>query len=205
MKPQEIEAKFHVNSLLKIKKRLREMKAQLIQKRMHEANIRYDTPELSLRQRGHVLRLRLDDKARLTYKGPGKAGSGIISRTEIEFVVEDFDLAKIFLESLGYEKLFFYEKYRSIYQLDDAHVMLDELPYGTFVEIEGAGKKHIKTIAASLGLEWEAAVEASYHSLFERIRKKLKLKFTDLSFKNFKKVRITPEELGVKPADKQNK
>jgi adenylate cyclase class 2 len=201
MNPQEIEAKFYVTDLSRIKKRLREMKAQLIQPRMHEANIRYDTPEKTLRKQGHVLRLRMDNKARMTYKGPSSSGTGSISRTEIEFVVEDFELANVFLESLGFKKLFYYEKYRATYQMGKAHIMLDELPFGSFIEIEGTSEKQIKSTAAKLGLKWDTAVDAGYHALFDRIRKKRHLKFNDLAFKSFSRMKITAEDMDVQPAD----
>ena len=60
-----------------------------------------------------------------------------MSRTEIEFGVDDFAKAKQFLEHLGYQSILVYEKYRTTYELDHAHIMLDELPYGNFIEIEG--------------------------------------------------------------------
>jgi adenylate cyclase class IV len=41
------------------------------------------------------------------------------------------------IESLGYVLQFTYEKYRTTYFIDDAYIMLDELPDGLFVEIEG--------------------------------------------------------------------
>ena len=116
-------------------------------------------------------------------------------------MVEDFDIAKLFLESLGYEHAFFYEKYRTTYQIGKTHIMLDELPFGTFVEIEEAGKNPIQAVAIKMGLEWDAAIAANYHVLFERIRKKRNLKFKDLSFKNFKKLKVTAEQLSVKSAD----
>lgn len=198
---QEIEAKFYVSDLNRMRSRLRKARARLVQRRMYEANIRFDTPDASLRREGRVLRIRRDNQARMTYKGPGRKESGVLSRIEIEFVVEDFQSAKLFLESLGYEKLVFYEKYRATFKLGKTHVMLDELPYGSFVEIEGPDKKSIRAAADKLGLNWEAALETSYHALFDRFCRKRKLKIRDLSFKNFRKMKVGPEDLSVTPAD----
>jgi len=198
---QEIEAKFYVSDLKLMRSRLRKAKAKLVQRRTYEANIRFDTPDASLHREGRVLRIRQDDKARMTYKGPGKKQSGVLSRIEIEFVVENFESAKLFLESLGYKKLVSYDKYRTTFKLGKTHVMLDELPYGAFVEIEGPDRKLIRTVADELGLNWKAAVESSYHALFDRVCRKKKLKIKDLSFKNFRKIKVSPKDLSVTPAD----
>ena len=58
MNGQEIEAKFYVNNSTKIEMRLLELKAHLIHKRVHETNLRFDTPDQKLRGKGQVLRLR---------------------------------------------------------------------------------------------------------------------------------------------------
>src|SRR5512140_3465038 len=109
---QETEVKFYIQDLKKVEARLRDLKAQLVQSRTLETNIRFDLPDARLRLEGRVLRLRQDTEARLTYKGAGKKEQGILSREEIEFVVENFEKAKRFLEALGYRKSVFYEKYR---------------------------------------------------------------------------------------------
>ena len=100
---QEIEAKFYVRDLKKIESRLQDLEARLIQPRVLETNTRFDLPDARLRSEGRVLRLRQDMEARLTYKGAGKSEQGIVNRTEIEFVVGDFEQAKLFLEALGYQ------------------------------------------------------------------------------------------------------
>lgn len=198
---QEIEAKFYVTGLDRIKARLHELEARLIQERMLERNIRFDLPEGRLRSEGRVLRLRQDSQARLTYKGGGSNEQGVLSRTEIEFTVEDFAKAKQFLEALGYQEFMRYDKYREVYEFNECHVMLDELPYGLFVEVEGKGVDEIRETASRLGLGWEAAVTKSYQALFEAVKSALRLNIQDLSFENFHGVEVKPEHLGALPAD----
>ena len=198
---QEIEAKFYVTGLDPIKARLHTLEARLIQERILETNIRFDLPDARLRSEGRVLRLRRDTEARLTYKGMGNNDQGVLSRTEIEFVVEDFEKAKQFLEALGYSELMRYDKYREVYELDGCHIMLDELPYGFFVEIEGESVDEIQQTAAQLRLKWEAAVAKSYHALFETVKLALNLPFQDLSYENFVGINITSKDLGVTPGD----
>ncbi len=67
----------------------------------------------------------------------------------------------------------YYEKYRTTYELDDALIMLDELPYGSFLEIEGETVEQIRDIAATLHLNWEAAIPSSYTALFESLRRRM--------------------------------
>ena len=202
MNGQEIEAKFHVQNLRKIELRLLELKAQLIQPRVHEVNLRFDRPDGELRNSFRVLRLRQDDIARFTFKGPSvEKEGGILSRQEIEFEVGNFDSAKHFLEAIGFQVVVFYEKFRTTYELNDTHIMLDELPYGSFVEIEGENAETIHSIANLLGLNWDAMVKAGYHALFERVAGKYGLDVSILSFKNLEGVTIKTTDMGIFAAD----
>ena len=212
---QEIEAKFFVLDLKKIEARLQDLGADLIQPRVLETNIRFDLPDGGLRSEGRVLRLRQDTEARLTYKSESVNDQGALNRTEIEFVVEDFGKAKAFLEALGYQKLFYYEKYRTTYDLQPsegfkpsegyrglAHVMLDELPYGNFVEIEGAGVESIRVVADRLKLRWDRAVPTSYHVLFDRLCTiHPELDPQELSFAALNGLDISVEELSIGAGD----
>ena len=198
---QETEAKFYVRALNKIQTQLQALKAHLIQPRVLEKNIRFDLPDASLRSKGYVLRLRYDTEARLTYKSASKNERGVLSRREIEFVVADFEKAKQFLEELGYQKLVYYEKYRTTYKLNETLVMLDELPYGNFVEVEGETIEIIRTSSLQLNLNWDTAIATSYTALFERARTALKLSFQDLSFANFANVNVKASHLEVRAAD----
>jgi adenylate cyclase, class 2 len=201
MDGHETEAKFYVKKLRKIELRLQHMEAQLIQPRTHEANLRFDNINNDLRKTYRVLRLRQDEKAHLTFKGPSvEKEGGILSRREIEFVVEDYESAKHFLEALGFEAVVFYEKFRTTYELNNIHIMLDELPYGEFVEIEGQNVDTIHKTASLLGLNWDVMVKAGYHALFERAAEKYKLDPSQLSFAALKKIKISPADLGIQTA-----
>jgi adenylate cyclase class 2 len=198
---RETEAKFYVRDLNRIKSRLLELDARLIQKRILETNIRFDLPGARLRAEGRVLRLRRDVDTKLTYKSASKNEQGVLSREEIEFVVGDFEKARRFLEALGYEKLVYYEKYRTTYELNDTLIMLDELPYGNFVEIEGETVDAIRAISNQLNLNWDTTVATSYNALFDRARKALNLSMQDLSFAEFAGINVDAAHLKVHPAD----
>jgi adenylate cyclase, class 2 len=198
---QETEAKFYVRDLGGIRSRLEELRARLIQQRVLETNIRFDLPGAPLLAQGRVLRLRRDTETHLTYKSVSTKREGVLSREEIELVVEDFEKAKQFLEALGYQTLFYYEKYRTTYEWNQTLIMLDELPYGAFVEIEGETVDVIHAAADQLHLNWQAAATASYHVLFERVRNTLHLSMQGLAFVEFATIQVNASHLGVVEAD----
>ena len=200
---QETEAKFYVQDLGRVKSQLGKLGARIIQERVLETNIRFDLPGAPLRAKGRVLRLRYDTEVRLTYKSASVKEQGVLSREEIEFVVEDFEKAKHFLEALGYQKLVYYEKYRTTYEWNKTHIMLDELPYGNFVEIEGETIETIHGVTDQLNLQWETAIGTSYNALFDRVRRALQLPFHDLSFSNFEGINVQASDLEVFAADGQ--
>ena len=197
----EIETKFYVHDLQRVETRLQELGARLVQARVHEQNLRFDLPDGTLRKSFRVLRLRQDEQAILTYKGPGSAMDGIRAREEWEVVVSDFATMQKILESLGYVLQYSYEKFRTTYSIDEAFVMLDEMPYGHFVEIEGTDKSGIFYLADHLKLDKSTAISESYQVLFERVQTTLRLTFRDLSFDNFANINVPPSAMQIKFAD----
>lgn len=201
MKNQESEVKFYVQDLPAIEQRLKELAAILVQPRTFEINLRFDTPDLDLSRNLRVLRLRQDTAARMTFKGPAHGSEGVRVRQEIEFIVEDFETARALLEALGYEVSMGYEKFRTVYDLGEVHITLDELPYGNFVEIEGPDPESILDVNLDLGLVWEARAPESYVAIFDRLKKELGLEFRDLSFENFTWLEISPDQMKLPFAD----
>jgi adenylate cyclase class 2 len=203
MNGQELEVKFHVSNLAAIEERLRALNALQVHPRLHELNLRFDTPDLQLRRNQKVLRLRRDDSAHITYKGPGHTQAGVRVRQEIEITLDDFDAARALLEALGYQVSVMYEKYRTAYHLEGALITLDEMPYGEFVEIEGPDPLCIRTVSQRLGLDWEKRIPESYLVLFERLKTALNLPFRDLTFANFAGISSPMRILHIHPADNQ--
>ncbi len=212
----ELEVKFYVPDLPAFERRLDGVGARLAEPRVHEFNLRFDTPAGELSRSYRALRLRQDRVVHLAYKGPSLDLDGARLREEIEFNVDDFTAARRFLEALGYQVWVIYEKYRTTYTLDvlgdpaaGSHapgakgqvlIVLDELPYGNFIELEGGAGRELRAVADLLGLDWEAQIKASYLELFQVLRKRQDLLFRDLTFENFQGVRISPEALGVQAA-----
>ncbi len=190
---QEVEVKFFIKDLPGIETRLRNLGGVCIQERRFELNLRYDTQGGDLSRTHRLLRLRQSNDAILTYKGPGQENNGILSRQEIEIKVDPVSGAQQILETLGFIPIFVYEKYRTVFELEKNQVMLDQLPFGSFVEIEGEDGE-IRSAAQRLGLNWGKALPTSYHALFKKVRSELGLSVTDLTFINFENIRVTPEK-----------
>jgi adenylate cyclase class 2 len=201
MPDQELEVKYLVSDLAKLEQRLQTLGALQESPRTHEVNLRFDTPDGALEQGKQVLRLRQDQAIHLTYKGPASSQQGVRVRTEIEFGVDDFEKARRFLEALGYQVALMYEKYRTTYALEGVEILLDELPFGSFVEIEGSNPQVIRAVNDRLGLDWSKRAPESYIVIFETLKAGLELPFRDLSFENFSNLKITPAILDLHPAD----
>ena len=201
MNEQELEVKFLVSDLDGLTRRLEALGARLVQARIFESNLRFDDPEGSLTRSGQALRLRQDTRSILTYKGTGRVEGDVNVRQEIEFSVSDYGAARRFLEALGFQVMLLYEKYRTSYDLDQVHVVLDELPYGKFAEIEGPSSEAIQAAAARLNLAWALHSNDTYLGLFQRLRTARRLNMRDLSFANFSGLDISPEDLGIRLAD----
>lgn len=198
----EIEVKFYVISLEDIAAKIIDLGGKLVQERIFEKNLRFDTADQKLRNLRQVLRLRQDKENILTFKGAAETGKQVSIRQEIEVLVDDFDTTRTLLEGLGYEVVMEYEKYRTTYSLLDTLVVLDELPYGNFIEIEGPDGNSIQKVARNLNLNWKMRVMTSYTYLFETLKsRKPELGGKYLTFDALQGIQIMPDELDVSPAD----
>jgi adenylate cyclase class 2 len=193
----EIEAKFYLPSLDDIRETIKALDGHLCSARVLERNLRFDTANRTLSSNHSLLRLRQDRSALLTFKH----AVSVEERTEIEVGVEDFDTTRALLERLGYEVYFIYEKYRETYALGPCSIMLDELPFGHFIEIEGNSLDEVKKTAAKLNLPWKKRVRMNYLSLFHSLKQKLQLRFRDATFDNFSRLpAVQPDDLDLKYA-----
>jgi len=182
----EIEVKFLVRDLDTIHQRLLEAGAKSHKARVFEINYRYDTPWDSLLLQGKLLRLRQDTLARITYKGhPEEAvESEVRVREELEIEVEDFHITAAILERVGFQRQQVYEKYRQTFRMDQVEVVLDEMPFGNFVELEGE-ESALRAAGTRLGLDWKQRVLTNYLALMAQLKEHHDLPFDDLTFANF--------------------
>ena len=114
-----------------------------------------------------ALRLRRVDKrssAVLTYKERFLSRSDIKHQREDETRVDDPDAMELILHALGFTPALVYEKHRETWTLGKAEIVIDELPFGLFMEIEGT-EHHIREIESKLAVKRLRAEPATYPQL----------------------------------------
>lgn len=200
----EQEAKFYIQDLDMLEKKLAALGANLKQPLTLEENLRFDTPDRRLAAAYQALRLRQDQICRLTFKDASDPRQPVSARRELEVEVSDLETVQAILESLGFEISVRYEKYRSAYQLGDVEISLDKMPFGNFCEIEGPNPDSIEQAAHRLGLNWAARSKLSYLVLFAELKRNLGLDMIDLTFDAFSQLQISARDLGLNAADENN-
>ena len=160
--------------------------------RVFESNFCYDDRRRSLKNRRALLRLRRDSGARLTFKAvPATEDAAFKVFREMEVAVDDFDTMAGILEAIGFQRTRVYEKWRETFSCAGVQLCLDTLPMGTFLEIEGP-RRSIGAVARRLGLPWEQRILANYLEMFDHLRRKMDLPFSDLTFDHFKGIAVDP-------------
>ncbi|MFZ0241451.1 MAG: class IV adenylate cyclase [Desulfobacterales bacterium] len=192
--PLEIEVKFYVQDAEVLKRQF--VAAGAVGRgRVFETNHCFDDDNARLTKSAALLRLRQDDRARLTLKTPPQCSDPRFKTyREDEVVVSDFDTMTRILEGLGFRRRQVYEKWRETFAMEDALLCIDTLPFGNFIEIEGAGEAIIR-LAARLGFDWEQRILTNYLAIFDRIKRRFNLPFDDVTFRNFESVSIDIEPL----------
>ena len=190
MRHEEIEVKFLIEALPAMRQRLVALGAILSTPRTYEENLLFDTPDAQFRQQGRLLRLRRDRRNRITYKEPTTHNDldfKIMQEYEVE--VSDFAQAHAILAKLGFVQVLRFEKYRETFTYKDAEIVLDEVPFGTFMEIEGP-QEAIRAIVTALGLAFDARLVSSYVDIFDTVCTTYKLPITDITFEAFRSLAI---------------
>lgn len=88
---------------------------------------------------GGVLRIRKTvGKTILTYKKRIRNELAVKQQIEYETEVGDAEAIEKIIENLGCEKTLLYEKQRKTWHFREVEIVIDELPFGSFMEIEGS-------------------------------------------------------------------
>lgn len=166
----EIELKFPVADIASFESRLTDLGFLLNTPRTFESNTLYDTPARSLRQQGQLLRVRqYGDQWTLTHKArPANESDRPAQykhRIETETALTDGDAMSSIFVSLGYEPVFYYEKWRTEWADTMGHLVIDETPIGTYAELEGSPEWIDKTLHL-LGIDPSICITESYGKLF---------------------------------------
>jgi adenylate cyclase class 2 len=166
----EVEIKIRIDDVDEAVERVEALGAAVVRGRVFEDNRLYDLEGDTLYHQDKLLRLRVvDGRGIVTVKAPAPddADSPYKARREVETEVRDPDAMAAALETVGFTPRWRYQKYRREWSLGPAHIMLDEIPWGAWLEIEGPPAQ-IDEIAARLGWGRERWDRGSYRELHER-------------------------------------
>ncbi len=134
----EIEKKFILSNDQReqVLENLKELGAKYIREDFEE-NTLYNGGILD--EKRAVLRVRkIAGKTVLTYKQRIENAADVKQQIEYETVVEKAEEMEKIIESLGFEKNLVYEKRRQTWHFRAVEIVLDELPFGQYMEIEGS-------------------------------------------------------------------
>ncbi len=162
--PNEVEIKFVIHDLNRVRDVLAAAGFKEKTPRTHEMNTLYDR-DGELRGRDELVRIRkYGDQWTLTHKAKSQ-GARHKTRLETESKVEDGEALDQIFRAMSFQPSFRYEKFRSEWTDGQGHVVLDETPIGTIGEIEGA-PDWIDRIATRLGIHERDYINKSYAELF---------------------------------------
>lgn len=201
---REIEVKFVLTDPAAVRAALQQLGAAFCGAH-YELNIRLDDDARSLTANRRVLRLRRIESERgvtevLTVKMPQEDADPSFSiRREIELEVSDGAALLAALEVLGYQPYWRYEKHRETFRWGAVEAVIDHLPYGWFMELEGP-EEGIRELAGQLGLRLEDGLALSYAAIFDNVTRALGLEAADLTFEAFADIVVPPAAYRGEPA-----
>ena len=133
----EIEKKYRLQSddLERVRSSLAALGAEFVGREFEE-NVIFSGE--ALRKAEAVVRIRTTDRRRvLTYKRRVPSEFAVKTQVEHEVDISDPVAAASILAELGLTPWLLYEKYRDTWKFKAVEIVLDELPFGLFMEIEG--------------------------------------------------------------------
>ena len=160
----EVEKKFRLTKRQRdtVLKRLPEIGARL-EREDFEENTLYDGE--ALHDASCILRLRrVGGRSTLTFKRRLPGTAAIKQQREEETVIADPDAMAAILEALGFTASLVYEKRRQTWRFGQTEIVIDVLPFGLFMEIEGRANE-IKSIERKLAIKGLRAEHATYPQL----------------------------------------
>ncbi len=160
----EIEKKYRLDKkmLVELTGRLSDLGAEFVYETFEENYLHRGG---LLDERASVLRLRKTEaRTTLTYKEKVATDTDFKHQIEFETDVSDVDATESIIEKLGYKLSVIYEKHRKAWLLGNVEVVLDELPFGYYMEIEGS-MEDILTVEKLLGADKLAPETRGYPRL----------------------------------------
>lgn len=120
----------------RVKASLEECGAEFITREFEENTI-YSSE--ALRENAAILRIRkIGGRTLLTYKRRVENAFDVKQQVEHESEVADAEAIEAIIGELGLKPVLVYEKYRDTWKFRSVEVVIDELAFGLFMEIEGS-------------------------------------------------------------------
>lgn len=167
------QVKYKINNFDYISKRLVEIEAVFIGGFM-ERTVRYDNENLKYSSNDLFIRTKSGIKNVVTLKEiPDNEVSTSFERITTEIEVDDINKMGYILEKIGLTKKFIMEKYRLFFRYGNIDILIDELPFGIYLEIKGDDKE-IDKITKLLNIENENLIKATYWDIYDKIKKNKK-------------------------------
>ena len=139
--------------------------------RLYEKNVMYDNPnELMIKTDGRIRLRQTGEKVELCYKKPLKDESGIKKEIEYEVNTTSFEITEKILNMMEFTPFSSYDRYRTKIKGMDTIITIDEYPFQSFVEVEGA-EIDIRKVALLLGLNIGNNTNLPCDTLFTEWRK----------------------------------
>jgi adenylate cyclase class 2 len=167
----EFEAKFYPVNKDRIRSKLKEVGAELIQDERlmpmyifgKEDNGGMKVDYLRLRDEG--------EKKFLAAKIHAQEGGKLTDQKEMQIEVADIDSMRDLLELGGLKLTNYCEKKREIWELDGVEVLIDTWPeLEPYVEIEPNSVDSVKTAAEKLGFNWEDKLVISVTEIYANLK-----------------------------------
>lgn len=163
----EIEAKWLKINHYEMRKLLKSKGAKLVHPERLMVRTVFDYPDMRLEKIGGWVRVRDEsDKVTLSYKQLNDRS--VNGTKEVSLIVDSYDNARQFLESIGLKSNAYQETKRESWTLDGADIELDTWPWiSTFMEIEASSEAQLKLVAEKLGLNFDDALHGSVETAYQ--------------------------------------
>ena len=164
----EIEKKYRLNPERRddLKRELDASGGEFVGREFEENTI-YSNDDL--RSTGSIVRIRKTDKRSiLTFKRRIENQFDVKQQIEHETEISDAAAAEAIVSELGLTPVLVYEKYRDTWKFRSVEIVLDELPFGEYMEIEGSITA-IKEAEILLGIDDLETEHETYPRLTARL------------------------------------
>lgn len=159
--PPEIEATFINIDKSKLRERLRQAGAKLVQPEILMRRVVFDVDEhtfVRVRDEGNKITMSYKHLDELSLSG----------MKEICLEVDNYEKAIAFVKACGLRMKADQETYREEWKLDDVEITIDTWPWiPSYTEIEGASEDAVKVVAEKLGFDMSDAMYGSVDQIYK--------------------------------------